>query len=72
VPDDALSGLTARENIKRKTEAMALKSFAETIRTWHRRRIEIRELMQLTDHELADLGLHRSEIGELVRKASGH
>ena len=51
---------------------MALKSFAETIRTWHRRRIEIRELMQLTDHELADLGLHRSEIGELVRKASGH
>ena len=51
---------------------MALKSFAETIRTWHRRRIEIRELMQLTDRELADLGLHRSEIGELVRKTPGH
>ncbi|HEY5226871.1 MAG TPA: DUF1127 domain-containing protein [Methylovirgula sp.] len=50
---------------------MALKSFAETIRIWHRRRVCIRELAQLTDRELADLGMHRSEIAELVRTTPG-
>ncbi len=50
---------------------MSLKSFAETIRSWHRRRVCIRELAQLTDRELADLGIHRSEIAAVVRKTPG-
>jgi uncharacterized protein YjiS (DUF1127 family) len=50
---------------------MALKSFAETIKSWRRQRASIRELAQLTDRELADLGLHRSEIAEVVRKTPG-
>ncbi|MGB8278153.1 MAG: DUF1127 domain-containing protein [Methylovirgula sp.] len=50
---------------------MSLKSFAETIRSWHRRRVCIRELAQLTDRELADLGIHRSEIAAVVRKTEG-
>jgi uncharacterized protein YjiS (DUF1127 family) len=50
---------------------MALKSFAETIKSWHRRRVCARELAQLTDRELADLGVYRSEIAEVVRKTPG-
>jgi uncharacterized protein YjiS (DUF1127 family) len=50
---------------------MSLKSFAETIRSWHRRRMCVRELGLLTDRELAELGLHRSEIVEVVRKTPG-
>ncbi|WP_219322296.1 DUF1127 domain-containing protein [Methylovirgula sp. HY1] len=50
---------------------MTLKNFAETLRTWHRRRVCIRELSQMTDRELADLGLHRSEIVAAVCKTAG-
>ncbi|MGO9132710.1 MAG: DUF1127 domain-containing protein [Methylovirgula sp.] len=48
-----------------------LKSVVETIRSWHRKRVCMRELSQLTDHELAELGILRSDIAAIVRETPG-
>lgn len=39
---------------------------AEAYRAWRSRQAAIRELTQLTDHELADIGLSRSQIPDAV------
>ena len=49
-----------------------LKNVVETIRSWHRRRVCIRELAQLTDRELADLGIYRSDIASIARESANH
>jgi uncharacterized protein YjiS (DUF1127 family) len=49
-----------------------LKNVLETIRSWRRQQDCIRELSQLTDRELADLGIHRSEIGAIARSTAAH
>lgn len=48
-----------------------LKNVVETIRTWRRKRACLRELSQLTDHELAELGILRSDIATIVRETPG-
>jgi uncharacterized protein YjiS (DUF1127 family) len=48
---------------------MSIKALAEKLQEWRRYRASVRELLQLSDRELADLGITRSEI-ELVAKKS--
>lgn len=49
-------------------EKAMLKSVMDTFRVWRRRRECIRELSRLTDRELAEIGIHRSEIAAIARE----
>ncbi|NDA48638.1 MAG: DUF1127 domain-containing protein, partial [Alphaproteobacteria bacterium] len=46
---------------------MTLKSITEKFNAWRRYRTSVRELSQLTDRELRDLGLTRAEIESVAR-----
>jgi uncharacterized protein YjiS (DUF1127 family) len=50
---------------------MRIKFFAEKFAAWRRYRASVRELSQLTDRELHDLGLTRSEIEDVARRSAG-
>ena len=47
-----------------------LKTVSEKLSAWHRYRETIRELAQLSDHELHDIGVHRGEIEYIARSSS--
>ncbi len=49
---------------------MSIKDIAHKIQEWRRYRASVRELSQLTDRELHDLGLNRAEIEYVAKKAS--
>lgn len=49
---------------------MSLKILAEKLNEWRRYRLSRRELAQLSDRELADIGLSRSEIAFVARRAA--
>ena len=46
-----------------------LKTVSEKLSAWRRYRETIRELAQLTDHELHDIGVSRGEIEFIARRA---
>jgi uncharacterized protein YjiS (DUF1127 family) len=48
---------------------MTLKNLTSRFNAWRRYRASLRELSQLTDRELSDLGISRSEIEAICRKA---
>jgi len=48
---------------------MTLKSLGEKIQSWRRYRQSVRELSQLSDRELADLGISRYEIETIAKKS---
>jgi uncharacterized protein YjiS (DUF1127 family) len=48
---------------------MTLKSISTRFTAWRRYRASIKELSQLTDRELNDLGICRADIEATVRKA---
>jgi uncharacterized protein YjiS (DUF1127 family) len=50
---------------------MTIKSIAAKFNAWRRYRTSVRELSQLTDRELRDLGLTRAEIESVARKSVG-
>lgn len=50
---------------------MTVKSFTNWFGAWKRYRVAVRELAQLSDRELADLGIARSEIDMVARQSAG-
>jgi uncharacterized protein YjiS (DUF1127 family) len=44
-----------------------LKSVMDTFRVWRRRQHAIREVSRLTDRDLAEIGIYRSEIAAIAR-----
>lgn len=47
----------------------AIRSLSEKFATWRRYRDAVRELSQLTDRELSDIGIRRGEIEDIVRRS---
>lgn len=50
--------------------ARTVSSFYDNYRRWRRYRVTVRELEQLTNRELNDLGIHRSQIHSVARQAA--
>lgn len=50
---------------------MTIKSITAKLNAWRRYRVSVRELSQLSDRELADLGLNRYDIETVARRSSG-
>jgi uncharacterized protein YjiS (DUF1127 family) len=50
---------------------MSFKSLVHWIEAWRRYRSAVSELSQLSERELADLGLSRDEIREVARQSAG-
>ena len=50
---------------------MSIKILAAKVVAWKRYRNAIRELEQLSDRELHDLGISRFEIGSVARQTAG-
>jgi uncharacterized protein YjiS (DUF1127 family) len=50
---------------------MTIKSITEKLAAWRHYRISVRELSQLSDRELHDLGLTRGEIDYVARRSAG-
>lgn len=47
----------------------ALKNITEKLATWRRYRDAVRELSQMTDRELSDIGVRRGDIETIVRQS---
>ncbi len=45
-----------------------LKTISDKLAAWRRYREAVRELSQLTDRELTDIGIRRGDIGTIVRR----
>ena len=46
-----------------------LKTISEKLAAWRRYRDAVRELSQLSDRELSDIGIRRGDIETIVRKS---
>jgi uncharacterized protein YjiS (DUF1127 family) len=46
-----------------------LKTISEKLTAWRRYREAVRELSQLSDRELSDIGIRRGEIEDIVRRS---
>ena len=49
---------------------MSIKSITEKLNEWRRYRSSVRELSQLSDRELADLGISRADIEFVAKKSA--
>jgi|APCry1669189768_1035252.scaffolds.fasta_scaffold33718_1 uncharacterized protein YjiS (DUF1127 family) len=56
---------------QRQEDIMTIKSITAKLSAWRRYRASVRELSQLSDRELADLGLNRYDIETVARRSSG-
>ena len=52
-------------------DKMTIKSIVVWVDSWRRYRVAVAELSQLSDRELHDLGITRSEIHAVARQSSG-
>ncbi len=50
---------------------MSFKSLSTMVVAWRRYRLAVRELEQLTERELRDLGITRFEIDAVARQSAG-
>lgn len=50
---------------------MTIKSIVAWVDSWRRYRVAVSELSQLSDRELHDLGITRSEIHSVARQSAG-
>jgi len=46
-----------------------LKTISDKVNAWRRYREAVRELSQLTDRELSDIGIRRGDIEDVVRRS---
>jgi uncharacterized protein YjiS (DUF1127 family) len=53
---------------ERNKEVISLKAISEKLKAWRRHREAVRELSQLSDHELSDIGIGRGDIDYVVRR----
>jgi uncharacterized protein YjiS (DUF1127 family) len=49
-----------------------IKTISEKLASWRRYRDAVRELSQLTDRELSDIGIRRGDIETIVRQSLQH
>jgi len=56
--------------LARKETQMSIKGLTEKLQVWRRYRASVRELSQLTDRELADLGICRADIEFIAKKSA--
>jgi uncharacterized protein YjiS (DUF1127 family) len=66
---------TARQNTtdsppkqKRNKKMISLKTVSEKLNAWRRYRAAVRELSQLSDHDLSDIGIGRGDIEYVSRR----
>jgi uncharacterized protein YjiS (DUF1127 family) len=57
------------EFAKKETKMTTLKTISEKLTAWRRYREAVRELSQLTDRELGDIGIRRGDIESIVRQS---
>ncbi len=50
---------------------MTIKSITARFNAWRRYRLSVRELSQLSDRELNDLGISRADIEHVARQSVG-
>lgn len=49
---------------------MTIRDIAQKVQDWRKQRASVRELARMTDRELADLGIRRGDIENVIR--TGH
>jgi len=57
-----------RHRIRKERLMASIKTLTQKITAWRRYREAVRELSQLNDHELSDIGLHRCDIETAARQ----
>jgi uncharacterized protein YjiS (DUF1127 family) len=53
---------------ERSKKMISLRMISEKLKSWRRHREAMRELSQLSDHELSDIGIGRGDIEYVVRR----
>lgn len=53
---------------ERSTKVISLKAVSEKLNAWRRYREAVRELSQLSDHDLSDIGIGRGQIENIARR----
>jgi uncharacterized protein YjiS (DUF1127 family) len=62
----AADGQPAKQ--KRNKKMISLKTVSEKLNAWRRYRAAVRELSQLSDHDLSDIGIGRGDIDHVARR----
>ena len=62
----AASGQPAKTGEEQKV--ISLKTISEKLDAWRRYRAAVRELSQLSDHDLSDIGIGRGQIENIARR----
>jgi len=58
----------ACQNTRRNRKVVSVRMISEKLKAWRRHREAMRELSQLSDHELSDIGIGRGDIEYVVRR----
>jgi uncharacterized protein YjiS (DUF1127 family) len=53
---------------ERSKKVISLKTVSEKLNAWRRYRAAVRELSQLSDHDLSDIGIGRGQIENIARR----
>jgi len=61
--------LQALSLLEKGVEMTTLKTIAEKLTAWRRYREAVRELSQLSDRDLSDIGIRRGDIEYIVRRS---
>jgi uncharacterized protein YjiS (DUF1127 family) len=64
------SGNSCPGRLQQKERSMTIRDITHKIQDWRRQRAAVRELSQLSDRELHDLGISRADIEYVTRNAA--